>query len=61
MRPAFAGWFSCRTVWRTVAGSFAAYQHEVTIQKLCIEFPAVVSFAQDQTFSRNSLGRSVLA
>ena len=32
---------------RTVAGSFAAYQHEVTIQTLGIEFSAVVFFAQD--------------
>src|SRR5438105_873814 len=38
---------------RTVAGSFAAYQHEVTIQTLGIEFLAVVFFAQDPTFSRN--------
>ena len=43
---------------RTVAGSFAAYQHEVTIQTLGIEFPAVVYFAQDSTFNRNFLGRS---
>jgi hypothetical protein len=43
---------------RTVAGSFAAYQHEVTIQTLCIEFSAVVFFAQDSTFNRNFLGRS---
>ncbi|MGD0773425.1 MAG: aspartyl protease family protein [Candidatus Solibacter sp.] len=43
---------------RTVAGSFAAYQHEVTIQTLGIEFSAVVFFAQDTTFNRNFLGRS---
>jgi predicted aspartyl protease len=43
---------------RTVAGSFAAYQHEVTIQTLGIELSAVAFFAQDQTFSRNFLGRS---
>jgi hypothetical protein len=43
---------------RTVAGSFAAYQHEVTIQTFGMEFPAVVFFAQDSTFSRNFLGRS---
>jgi hypothetical protein len=43
---------------RTVAGSFAAYEHEVTIQTLGIEFPAVVFFAQDATFNRNFLGRS---
>jgi hypothetical protein len=39
-------------------GSFAAYQHEVTIQTLGIEFSAVVFFAQDSTFNRNFLGRS---
>ena len=43
---------------RTVAGSFAAYQHEFTIQTLGIEFSAVVFFAQDSTFNRNFLGRS---
>jgi len=43
---------------RTVAGSFAAYQHEVTVQTLGIEFSAVVFFAQDPTFSRNFLGRA---
>ena len=31
----------------TVAGSFAAYEHEVTIQTLGIELSAVVFFAQD--------------
>jgi hypothetical protein len=43
---------------RTVAGSFAAYEQEVIIQTLGIEFPAVVFFAQESTFSRNFLGRS---
>ena len=43
---------------RTVAGSFAAFQHEITIQTLGIEFSAVVFFAQDSTFNRNFLGRS---
>ena len=43
---------------RTVAGTFAAYQHEITIQTLGIEFSAVVFFAQDPTFSRNFLGRA---
>jgi hypothetical protein len=43
---------------RTVAGSFGAYQHEVTIQTLGIEFSAVVFFAQDAPFRRNFLGRS---
>jgi len=37
---------------------FAAYQHEVTIQTLGIEFRAVVFFAQDSTFNRNLLGCS---
>ena len=43
---------------RTVAGSFVAYQHEVTIQTLGIEFSAAAFFAQDSTFNRNFLGRS---
>ena len=43
---------------RTVAGSFSAYQHEITIQTLGIEFSAVLFFAQDSTFNRNFLGRS---
>jgi hypothetical protein len=43
---------------RTVTGSFGAYEHEVTIQTLGIEFLAVVFFAQDSMFSRNVLGRS---
>ena len=43
---------------RTVTGSFTAYQHEVTIQTFGIEFLAAVFFAQDATFSRNFLGRS---
>jgi len=43
---------------RTVAGSFAAYQHEVTIQTFDIEFTAVAFFAQDPAFNRNFLGRS---
>jgi hypothetical protein len=42
---------------RTVAGSFSAYEHEVTIQTLGIEFPATVFFAQDPVFNRNFLGR----
>ena len=43
---------------RTVTGSFAAFEHEVTIQTLGIEFPAIVYFAQDPSFNRNFLGRS---
>jgi hypothetical protein len=31
------------------------YEHEVTIQTFGIEFPAIVYFAQDSTFSRNFL------
>jgi hypothetical protein len=41
---------------RTVAGWFGAFQHEVTIQTLGFEFSAVVFFAQDAAFSRNFLG-----
>ena len=43
---------------RTVTGSFAAYEHEVTIQTLGVESSALVFFAQDATFNRNLLGRS---
>ena len=41
---------------RTVAGSFSAYEHEVTIQTLGIEFSFTVFFAQDSAFNRNFLG-----
>jgi hypothetical protein len=43
---------------RTMAGSFVAYEHELTIHTLGIEFPAAVFFAQDSGFTRNFLGRS---
>jgi hypothetical protein len=43
---------------RTVAGSFAAYEHEVTIQTLGIEFSAIVFFAETPEFNRNVLGRT---
>ena len=43
---------------RTVAGLFSAYEHEVTIETLGIEFSATVFFAQDSAFNRNFLGRS---
>jgi predicted aspartyl protease len=43
---------------RTVAGSFAAYEHEVTIQSVGTEFSAMVFLAEDPAFSRNFLGRS---
>src|SRR5579859_4774248 len=43
---------------RTLAGSFSAYEHEVTVQTLGFEFTAVVFFAQDSSFTRNVVGRS---
>lgn len=43
---------------RTVAGSFAAYEHGLTIRTPGIEFPAVILFAQDPEFARNFVGRS---
>jgi len=43
---------------RTVTGSFTAYEHEVTLHTLGIEFTALVFFAQDAVFDRNFLGRS---
>jgi len=43
---------------RTMAGSFMAYAHEVTIHTLGIEFSAVVFFAGDPAFSRSFVGRS---
>lgn len=42
---------------RTMAGSFVAYEHEVTIHTLGIEFPAAVFFAQDARVARNLSGR----
>ncbi len=43
---------------RTMAGSFIAYEHEVTIHTLGIEFSAAVFFVQDSFFNRNFLGRA---
>ena len=43
---------------RTMAGSFVAYEHEVTLHTLGIEFSSVVFFAQDPTFTRNFVGRA---
>lgn len=43
---------------RTVAGSFVAHEHAVTLRTLGIEFSAVVYFAQDSAFNRNFVGRS---
>ena len=42
---------------RTMAGSFVAYAHEVTTHTLGVEFPTAVFFAQDSGFTRNFLGR----
>jgi len=41
-----------------MAGSFVAYEHEVTIHTLGIEFSVPVFFAHDSGFNRNFLGRS---
>jgi hypothetical protein len=43
---------------RTVAGSFAAHEHEVNLQTFSVAFSASVFFAQDTTFNRNFLGRT---
>ena len=43
---------------RTMAGSFVTYEHEVTLHTLGIEFSAVVFFAHDSAFSRSFVGRS---
>ena len=47
-----------RQLFRTVAGSFVAYEHEVSIQTLGIEFSVAVFFAEDASFNRNFLGRA---
>ena len=43
---------------RTITGSFAAYEHEVTLETLGVEFFAAIFFAQDPAFNRNFLGRA---
>ena len=43
---------------QTVSGSFAAYEHEVTLDVLGIEFSAVVFFAEDYAFRRSFVGRT---
>ena len=43
---------------RTMAGSFVTYEHEVTLHTLGVEFPAVVFFAHDPAFSKSFVGRS---
>ena len=42
---------------RTMAGSFVAFEHEVTIHTLGVEFLTTVYFAQESGFTRNFLGR----
>jgi len=41
-----------------VTRSFAAYEHEVTLQTLGLEFTSFVFFAKDPSFARNVVGRS---
>ena len=41
-----------------MAGSFVAYEHEVILHTLGIEFSSVVFFAQEPAFTRNFVGRS---
>lgn len=41
-----------------MAGSFIAYEHEVILHALGIEFSSVVFFAQDPAFTRNFVGRA---
>jgi len=43
---------------RTMAGSFVAYEHEVTLHTLGIEFSVLVFFAHDPAFSKSFVGRS---
>jgi len=43
---------------QTPAGTFDAFEHEVEMHFLGLEFSALVFFAQDHTFRRSVLGRS---
>ena len=43
---------------RSMAGSFMAYEHELPIHTLGIELSALVFFAHDRVFNRNFLGRA---
>ncbi|HXB73836.1 MAG TPA: aspartyl protease family protein [Candidatus Acidoferrales bacterium] len=43
---------------RTMSGSFSAYEHEITLESLGIEFSTFVFFAADSAFERNFLGRA---
>ena len=45
---------------RTMARLFLAYEHEVTIHTLGVEFQSGVLFAQDWGFNRNFLGSSIM-
>lgn len=47
-----------RQRFRTMSGSFSAYEHEITLELLGIEFPTFVFFAEDSVFERNFLGRT---
>ncbi|MFN0118912.1 MAG: retropepsin-like aspartic protease, partial [Blastocatellia bacterium] len=42
----------------TVAGTFTAYGHEVTLQTFDLAFDVMVWFAEDYEVSRNLLGRN---
>lgn len=42
---------------RTMTGFFMAYEHEVTLRTLGIEFLSAVFFAEDPAFNRNFVGR----
>jgi hypothetical protein len=43
---------------RTMTGLFVAYEHEVTVHTLGVEFSAMVFFAEDPTFSKSFVGRA---
>lgn len=43
---------------RTMAGSFVAWEHEVILHTFGIEFSAVVFFAHEPEFNRSFVGRS---
>jgi len=43
---------------RTMAGSFVTYEHEVTLHTLGIEFSTAVFFAHDASFNKSFVGRS---
>ncbi|MGA2131281.1 MAG: retropepsin-like aspartic protease [Bryobacteraceae bacterium] len=47
-----------RQMFRTLNGVFSAYEHEVTLQSLGLEFTTLVFFAEHPSFDRNLLGRT---